>query len=43
MKTELKNPKDKIKAVTINGNLMPLDKAKVSITAPGLSYAALVF
>ena len=43
MKTEFKNPRDKIKVVTINGNLMPLDKAKVSITAPGLSYAALVF
>jgi branched-chain amino acid aminotransferase len=37
------NPKDKIKLVTINGNLMPLKDAKVSITAPGLSYAALVF
>jgi branched-chain amino acid aminotransferase len=37
------NPKDKIKLVTINSNLMPLKDAKVSITAPGLSYAALVF
>ncbi|MDC0531378.1 branched-chain-amino-acid transaminase [Alphaproteobacteria bacterium] len=37
------NPKDNIKLVTINGNLMPLKDAKVSITAPGLSYAALVF
>ena len=37
------NPKDKIKLVTINGNLMPLKDAKVSVTAPGLSYAALVF
>ena len=43
MKSNLSNPKDKIKVVTINGNLMPLKDAKVSITAPGLSYAALVF
>ena len=43
MKTELNNPRDKIKVVSINGNLMPLENAKVSITAPGLSYAALVF
>lgn len=37
------DPRSKIKAVTMNGNLMPLNEAKVSITAPGLSYAALVF
>jgi len=37
------NPKERIKLVTINGDLMPLKEAKVSITAPGLSYAALVF
>ena len=43
MKSNSSNPKDKIKVVTINGNLMPLNDAKVSITAPGLSYAALVF
>ena len=43
MKSMSNNPKDKIKLVTINGNLMPLKDAKVSITAPGLSYAALVF
>ena len=43
MKSISSNPKDKIKLVTINGNLMPLKDAKVSITAPGLSYAALVF
>jgi len=43
MKSMSSNPKDKIKLVTINGNLMPLKDAKVSITAPGLSYAALVF
>ena len=43
MKTELNNPRDQIKVVTMNGNLMPLNKAKVSVTAPGLSYAALVF
>ena len=42
MKTELNNPRDKIKVVTMNGSLMPLNKAKVSVTAPGLSYAALV-
>ena len=43
MKSVSIDPKDKIKLVTINGNLMPLKDAKVSITAPGLSYAALVF
>ena len=43
MKSMSSNPKDKIKLVTINSNLMPLKDAKVSITAPGLSYAALVF
>ena len=43
MKSISSNPKDKIKLVTVNGNLMPLKDAKVSITAPGLSYAALVF
>mgnify|MGYP006426656763 FL=1 len=43
MKSNSSNPKDKIKVVTVNGNLMPLKDAKVSITAPGLSYAALVF
>ena len=43
MKSNSSNPKDQIKVVTINGNLMPLKDAKVSITAPGLSYAALVF
>ena len=43
MKSNSSNAKDKIKVVTINGNLMPLKDAKVSITAPGLSYAALVF
>tara|TARA_B110000037_G_scaffold26584_1_gene31194 strand:- start:4311 stop:5252 length:942 start_codon:yes stop_codon:yes gene_type:complete len=37
------DPRSKIKVVTMNGNLMPLNEAKVSITAPGLSYAALVF
>jgi branched-chain amino acid aminotransferase len=39
----LNDPRSKIKVVTMNGNLMPLNEAKVSITAPGLSYAALVF
>ena len=34
MKTELNNPRDKIKVVTMNGNLMPLNKAKVSVTTP---------
>ena len=43
MKSVSSNVKEKIKLVTINGNLMPLKEAKVSITAPGLSYAALVF
>ena len=43
MKSISSNAKEKIKLVTINGNLMPLKEAKVSITAPGLSYAALVF
>ena len=43
MKSLSSNPKEKIKLVTINRNLMPLKEAKVSITAPGLSYAALVF
>ena len=43
MKSISSNEKEKIKLVTINGNLMPLKEAKVSITAPGLSYAALVF
>ena len=42
MKSISSNAKEKIKLVTINGNLMPLKEAKVSITAPGLSYAALV-
>ncbi|MDA0763257.1 MAG: branched-chain amino acid transaminase [Proteobacteria bacterium] len=37
------DPRSKIKVVTMNGNLMPLNEAKISITAPGLSYAALVF
>jgi len=37
------DPRSKIKVVTMNGNLMPLNEAKVSITALGLSYAALVF
>lgn len=37
------DPRSKIKVVTMNGNLMPLNEAKVSIAAPGLSYAALVF
>ena len=43
MKSLSSNAKEKIKLVTINRNLMPLKEAKVSITAPGLSYAALVF
>ena len=43
MKSLSTNTKEKIKLVTINRNLMPLKEAKVSITAPGLSYAALVF
>ena len=43
MKSMSSNPKERIKLVTINGDLMPLKEAKVSITAPGLSYAALVF
>ena len=43
MKSLSSTAKEKIKLVTINGNLMPLKEAKVSITAPGLSYAALVF
>ena len=43
MKNISNDPRSKIKAVTMNGNLMPLNEAKVSITAPGLSYAALVF
>ena len=43
MKSISSNPKERIKLVTINGDLMPLKEAKVSITAPGLSYAALVF
>lgn len=43
MKNISNDPRSKIKVVTMNGNLMPLSEAKVSITAPGLSYAALVF
>ena len=43
MKSMSSNPKERIKLVSINGDLMPLKEAKVSITAPGLSYAALVF
>ena len=43
MKSLSSTAKEKIKLVTINRNLMPLKEAKVSITAPGLSYAALVF
>ena len=43
MKNISNDPRSKIKVVTMNGNLMPLNEAKVSITAPGLSYAALVF
>ena len=43
MKNISNDPRSNIKVVTMNGNLMPLNEAKVSITAPGLSYAALVF
>jgi branched-chain amino acid aminotransferase len=37
------NPRLKIKLVTINGELMPLEDAKISIMAPGLTFAATVF
>jgi branched-chain amino acid aminotransferase len=37
------DPRLKIKLVTMNGELMPLDDAKISIMAPGLTFAATVF
>ena len=37
------DPRLKIKLVTINGELMPLKDAKISIMAPGLTFAATVF
>jgi branched-chain amino acid aminotransferase len=35
--------RSRIKSVTLNGERMPLEMAKISIMAPGLSYAATVF
>jgi branched-chain amino acid aminotransferase len=43
MKTPADDPRLKIKLVTINGKLMPLEDAKISIMAPGLTFAATVF
>lgn len=37
------DPRSRIKSVTLNGQRMPLEDAKISIMAPGLSYAATVF
>ena len=37
------DPRLKIKSVTVNGERMPLEDAKVSIMAPGLTFAATVF
>jgi branched-chain amino acid aminotransferase len=39
----LVNYRSRIKSVTLNGVRMPLSEAKISIMAPGLSYAAAVF
>jgi branched-chain amino acid aminotransferase len=43
MKKSTPDPKAKIKSVTLNGKQMPLEDAKISIMAPGVAYAALVF
>ncbi len=43
MDNKIDELKKKIKVVSLNNDLMPLEQAKISITAPGLSYAALVF
>ena len=37
------DPRARIKSVTLNGKRMALEDAKISIMAPGLSYAAAVF
>ena len=37
------DPRSRIKSVTLNGQKMALAEAKISIMAPGLSYAATVF
>jgi branched-chain amino acid aminotransferase len=39
----LDDHRTQIKSVTLNGERMPLDQAKISIMSPGLSYAATVF
>ena len=41
--TSATDPQSRIKSVTLNGQQMPLESAKISIMAPGLSYAATVF
>jgi branched-chain amino acid aminotransferase len=43
MNKPLVNHRSRIKSVTLNGARMPLNEAKISIMAPGLSYAAAVF
>ena len=43
MKIPADDPRLKIKSVTINGERMPLENAKISIMAPGLTFAATVF
>lgn len=37
------DPRSQIKSVTLNGQLLAFEDAKVSITAPGLTFAATVF
>ena len=43
MNTPADDPRRKVKLVTVNGEHMPLEDAKVSIMAPGLTFAATVF
>ena len=43
MKIPADDPRLKIKSVTINGERMPFEDAKISIMAPGLTFAANVF
>ncbi len=43
MNKPLVDHRSRIKSVTLNGARMPLSEAKISIMAPGLSYAAAVF
>jgi branched-chain amino acid aminotransferase len=43
MNIPVDDPRQKIKSVTVNGERMPLEDAKVSIMAPGLTFAATVF